>query len=241
MTDIVTPSIREEPDILASKEEFLWSGKPKSGLLVRDSDLLAIPLPVIAAAIATQPYWNTPLAGMTAFSWLIVAGAGLVCLYFLIGRFILDAYERRNTFYGLTSERVLIRNGLFKRKTTFLDLRTLPQMELSLRSDGRGTITFGPVKDRMKMILQAAQIGIALLSLLGNSRQRNDGGSSSSNHDSQSDTNDEGTAQESPRFEAIMNAENVMAQILAAQAALAEASSAKVNTPSFPPDWHRTT
>jgi len=68
----------------------------------------------------------------------------LIGLYIVFGRFIVDALNRRRTFYGVTSERIIIVNGLFSQRTKSLNLRTLSDISLSERGDGRGTITFGP-------------------------------------------------------------------------------------------------
>jgi hypothetical protein len=62
----------------------------------------------------------------------------------VFGRFIVDARERERTFYGITSERIIIVSGLFSRRTKSLNLRTLTDISLIERPDGSGTITFGP-------------------------------------------------------------------------------------------------
>ena len=68
----------------------------------------------------------------------------LVGLYLVFGRFIVDARIRERTVYGITNERIIIVNGLFGRRTKSLNLRTLSDVSLTERSDGSGTITFGP-------------------------------------------------------------------------------------------------
>jgi hypothetical protein len=54
-----------------------------------------------------------------------------------------DARIRANTFYGVTSERVIIISGLFSQQTKSLQLRTLTDVSLTQRSGGIGTISFG--------------------------------------------------------------------------------------------------
>lgn len=68
----------------------------------------------------------------------------VIGLYLVFGRFIVDARIRERTFYGLTSERIVIVSGLFSRRTKSLNLRTLSDISLTERPDGSGTITFGP-------------------------------------------------------------------------------------------------
>jgi Bacterial PH domain len=69
----------------------------------------------------------------------------LIGLYLIAGRFFADAQLRSKTYYGLTTERVVIVGGLFSRTTKSLQLRTLSDVSLSESSGGLGTITFGPV------------------------------------------------------------------------------------------------
>src|SRR4029079_14744189 len=66
-------------------------------------------------------------------------------LYIIFGRFFVDAWSRERTVYGITSERMIIISGLFSQQTKSLQLRTLSEISLTERSDGSGTITFGPV------------------------------------------------------------------------------------------------
>jgi hypothetical protein len=69
----------------------------------------------------------------------------LVGLYLLIGRFVIDAKERANTYYGVSNERIIIISGLFSRKIKSLNLDTLSDLSLTESRNGSGVITFGPV------------------------------------------------------------------------------------------------
>ena len=69
----------------------------------------------------------------------------LAGLYIVFGRFIVDARARERTFYGVTSERIIIIGGLFSRQTKSLQIRTLSEISLTERNDGSGSIIFGPV------------------------------------------------------------------------------------------------
>ena len=68
----------------------------------------------------------------------------LIGLYLIVGRFFADARQRAKTYYGLTNQRVIIVSGLLAQAVKSLQLRTLSDVSLSERSDGTGTITFGP-------------------------------------------------------------------------------------------------
>jgi hypothetical protein len=68
----------------------------------------------------------------------------LVGLYIVFGRFVVEAQQRATTFYGLTDKNVIIVSGLLSKKVKRLNLRTISDVSLDERKDGRGTITFGP-------------------------------------------------------------------------------------------------
>lgn len=67
----------------------------------------------------------------------------LVGLYLIVGRFFFDAAQRKNTFYALTNERAIIISGVFTQSTKSLNIKKLPEINISTKSNGKGTITFG--------------------------------------------------------------------------------------------------
>lgn len=129
---------------LAPGEKLIWSGRPRQGVMLRASDAFLIPFSVLWCGFAI--FWETGVVRDGAPSFLMLSGIPfvLIGLYFVAGRFVADAAERRKTVYGLTNERVIIVAGLFRRTVKSLNLRTLPEMSLTERADGSGTITLGP-------------------------------------------------------------------------------------------------
>jgi hypothetical protein len=91
-------------------------------------------------------FWETSVIARGAPFFFMLWGIPfvLVGLYIVFGRFIVDAQTRERTFYGVTSERIIIVSGLFSRQTKSLQLRTLSDISLTERADESGTITFGP-------------------------------------------------------------------------------------------------
>ena len=82
--------------------------------------------------------------GQTSFFALWGIPFILIGIYFVVGRFFVDAWIRRGTSYALTSRRVLIlRSGPFSNFIS-INLDRLPEASLSEGADGRGTIRFGP-------------------------------------------------------------------------------------------------
>jgi hypothetical protein len=126
-------------------ETILWLGRPFSGLLLTEEDMLRLPydLPLIVFALLFLFVgWNFDHAD----GWFeIFAVLFITKLAFnLFGRHALDAWVRRQTRYGVTDRRILIaRSGLFRRHVA-LDRNRLPEMHLSETWSGHGTLRFGP-------------------------------------------------------------------------------------------------
>ena len=79
--------------------------------------------------------------GFFALFGLIFVGVGL---YIVAGRFFADAIRRAKTFYGVTTQRAIIRSGIFTPSVKSLELSSLGGLSLSERRDRSGTITLGP-------------------------------------------------------------------------------------------------
>jgi hypothetical protein len=125
-------------------EHLLWSGNPRSGIRLRAQDAFLIPFSIMWCGFAI--FWEASVIRTGAPFFFMLWGIPFVCvgLFFVFGRFILDASSRARTSYGVTNERILIVSGLFSQQIKSLQLRTVTDVSLSQRSDGSGTITFGP-------------------------------------------------------------------------------------------------
>lgn len=129
-------------DMLRPGEKLLWSGRPRTGIRFRAMDAFLVPFSIVwggsvlvfeAIAIASG-IWFMALFGIPFV---------LMGVYFLFGRFLVDARQRSNTVYGLSTERAIIVSGLLRRTVKSLNLRTLSDVSLNERGDGSGAITFG--------------------------------------------------------------------------------------------------
>jgi Bacterial PH domain len=114
-------------------------------MLLRPTDVFFIPFSLMWGGFAV--FWEFEVVTTNAPFFFKLWGIPFVLVgcYFIFGRFLTEARQRRATSYGLTNERVIIVSGVFRRNVKSLNLRTLTDVSLSERSDGSGTITFGQV------------------------------------------------------------------------------------------------
>lgn len=130
-------------------ERVLWAGQPRQGVYLRSSDLIAIPFSMLWGGFAI--FWEVmalssshskgrapiifPIFGIP----FVVIG-----LYMMVGRFFVEAWMRRRTWYGITDRRAMIitvgGNGGLKS----FDLRTIGEVDFNMHSDGTGSLVFGP-------------------------------------------------------------------------------------------------
>ncbi len=135
-------------EILAAElrpgERLLWAGHPRRGLIFRAADAFIIPFSLLWAGFAI--FWEAMVFVSGAPALFVAWGIPFVLLglYFVFGRFAVDARMRARTYYGVTSERVVIISGLTRRAVKSLNLRTLSDVSLTEKANGFGTITFGP-------------------------------------------------------------------------------------------------
>jgi hypothetical protein len=132
---------------LGPAETLLWTGRPRGGLTFRSSDLVTIPFSILWCGFAL--FWEGSVLVRNAPLLFKLWGIPFVAvgLYMVIGRFFLDAYQRSKTFYGVTSERVIIITNTFSRSIKSLNIRMLPTVTLKQKSDGKGSIILGHSTD----------------------------------------------------------------------------------------------
>jgi hypothetical protein len=122
---------------------MLWTGRPAPGLALHASDAFAIPFSLVWCGFAI--FWETNVVRIGAPIFFALFGGAFVVigLYFVFGRFIGDAWLRGQKLYALTDRRILIVSGALRRQVRSLFLEGLAEINLSVRRDGKGTITFG--------------------------------------------------------------------------------------------------
>jgi hypothetical protein len=138
--DIAVAAIKGE---LGVSEKLIWSGVPRHGIVVRNTDAFAIPFSLLWGGFAL--FWENGVITSNAPFFFRLWGIPfvLIGIYIVIGRFFADALRRGQTYYGVTNDRIVIVSRLFQRNVKSLDLRTLGELTLQEDSSGNGTITFG--------------------------------------------------------------------------------------------------
>jgi hypothetical protein len=137
---VVPPQLTSE---LATSEKVVWFGQPRQGIVLRSMDALLIPFSLLWGGFAIFWEISTFVIGAPVFFSLFGLIFVVIGIYLIVGRFFVDAKQRTQTFYAVTNDRVIIVSGLFSRTVKSIDLKTLGEMSLSERRDGRGSIVFG--------------------------------------------------------------------------------------------------
>lgn len=146
---------------LRSGESLLWAGRPCQGWRLHSIDAILVPFSVlwsmaalaafaagIEALIGTLRGLPEPITPEILRRTGILSEGILVILfpasafYLTCGRFMLNARRRARTWYGLTTERIIIISGLFARRVTEVPLHDLGHITFSHHEDGSGTICF---------------------------------------------------------------------------------------------------
>ncbi len=130
--------------LLLNGEKVLWTGKPKSGILLKSTDWFLIPFSFLWFGFAI--FWESSviISGAPFFFKLWGIPFLIVGFYITIGRFIFEAIKRKNTMYGITDNRIIIYSGLWNKSTKSYNIKSVSDLSFSEKSNGSGTINIGP-------------------------------------------------------------------------------------------------
>src|SRR5579871_1934323 len=108
---------------LDAHKQLLWAGRPSHALMFRARDFFWIPYSLVILAIAV--FMEARALQVGRVPALIPLPLILFALYLCAGQFFVDMRQRKCTIYGLTSERIIILSGVFRRTAKSLHLGTL--------------------------------------------------------------------------------------------------------------------
>ncbi len=128
---------------LNSDEKLLWISVPKEGIMIKSADAFMIPFSLLWGGFAI--FWEYKVINSGAPFFFMLWGIPfiLISIYLIFGRFFYDSVSRKNTIYGITQNRIIIKSGIFKKSIKSINLITLVDVTLNEKSDGSGTIVFG--------------------------------------------------------------------------------------------------
>jgi hypothetical protein len=132
---------QELKDYLMPNERLLWAGKPVQGLRLQKSDWFMVPFSLIWCCFSIFWIFGASLGG--GYFGLFGIPFVLVGLYLVFGRFFYDSFLRKSAIYGVSNQRILIKEGVLSNELLSLDLKNLPALHLIQFDNGGGTITFG--------------------------------------------------------------------------------------------------
>lgn len=129
---------------LKEGEKIAWCGKPRQGVLIRDVDMIAIPMSLILLGFSLILNYAAFFyhAGFLFISLGILFG--LLFIYAGILRFSMNARHRKNLFYCITTKRILVVRGR-KKKLLTIPLKSIEELDVTVEKDKSGFITFGTV------------------------------------------------------------------------------------------------
>ena len=128
---------------LLPREHILWSGLPTQGLFFTSQDMFLIPFSLVWCGFAI--FWTYTATKQGAPLFFDAWGAMFICigLFFVFGRFAVDAWLRRRISYAVTDKRILIMRTAPFANFTSIDLERLPDIQLTGEGEKRGTLRFG--------------------------------------------------------------------------------------------------
>jgi len=131
---------------LIPSEQLLWAGRAHAVFLLHAYDYYVIAFGLLLCTIAifgistirdsADPY--TAIRIICVIAFFVMGG------YILVARLLLEYRQRRRTYYGLSTHRIIIIADFFHREVISINLDTLSDITLKERRNNSWTIIFGP-------------------------------------------------------------------------------------------------
>lgn len=121
-------------------ERLLWAGRPDPSVNFAPIDLFLVPFSLLWAGFAV--FWEVSAVSMGAPLFFALFGLAFVAVgaYFVVGRFFVKRYRKRQTSYGITDHRALAVVGGTVTDTPVYGVATTVRRS---RSGAHVTVVFG--------------------------------------------------------------------------------------------------
>ena len=127
---------------LKENEKILWSGIPRQKILLRDVDMIFVPVSIIAVGFGV--FFHFAIFYYHQYFFLPIAVSIVLIGLYLGGiRFFLDTARRKALWYCVTDKRILLLSGKNQKNFKTLPLKDIEQLDFSEEKDGSGFILFG--------------------------------------------------------------------------------------------------
>ncbi|MEN6520040.1 MAG: hypothetical protein ABFD46_02670 [Armatimonadota bacterium] len=130
---------------LDEDELILWTGKPDTHILLTPADVLLVPVSILIGISFINRGLKYIFGGIDiGYAVLAVWGTLFILMggYLMLGRLFYKIWRKKRTHYALTNRRILVyARG---RRMVAEEILQIPALGRSVRTNGSGTITFGP-------------------------------------------------------------------------------------------------
>jgi len=129
-------------EVVMPGESVRWTGSAPEGLRFHAQDAYLIPFSLLWGGFAI--FWETlaVVGGTPWFFWLWGIPFVVLGVYFIVGRFFVDAYLRSQTHYAVTDRAAYVaRFGTWPAVRRYAG-STLDAIQFELQDNGAGTIRF---------------------------------------------------------------------------------------------------
>ena len=141
-------------------ERVVWEGRPATGLRLGPGDGTRVPFSIVWFAVVVYVAAGGG-HGASRVTLLFTSPLLLFGIYFLVGRFVVDAWMRTRERYLLTDRRLVIaRAPPFARYTALAAERLSEAAITGERNDGSGTIVVGGNADQRRGVARPMLVGI---------------------------------------------------------------------------------
>lgn len=149
MTTIDSGAAMKVQTEMTSGERVYWAGMPNPRVIFHTDDWAAIPFTLIWTGFFV--FWEANALGIWGSAprrggsnlFMVLWGIPFLIIgnYMVWGRFLVDAWLKRRTYYAVTNRRILILQEGWNRKTNWMYLEAIPTIERE--GTMRGTLWFG--------------------------------------------------------------------------------------------------